>query len=77
MVAPQEQFLELGGVACLVIDIESSNCRRQVRRLVIERFVCAMNLVIAWSWMDRLDKSFDELAGIPQRQVSPFDSSIT
>ncbi|KAK9951492.1 hypothetical protein M0R45_006931 [Rubus argutus] len=61
-VVPPEQFLEYSRTVPPSIGIDSSSDRGQVREPETERFEGATNPAMAWRWIDRLEKSFDEIA---------------
>lgn len=61
-VVPPEQFLEHGGGVPPSIDVDSTSGSGQVREPETERFAGATDPAMAWRWIDKLEKSFDEIA---------------
>lgn len=59
--APQEQFLECGGAVFSSNDSGSSFSRARASRPEVERFAGAMDPNMAWCWINRLEKFFDEM----------------
>lgn len=62
VVVPPDQFLKHGGAVPPSIGADSSSGRGQVREPGTERFEGATDPAMAWRWIDRLEKSFDEIA---------------
>lgn len=68
-VTPQEQFFESDKAALPSNDIGSSFSHGRTRRPGTERFAGATNPAMAWSWIDKLEKFFDEMGYSNDRRV--------